>query len=87
MSTDLIVIDEADNVGVTMRDIPAGEAVAPEPGEHLTVLEEVPAGHKIAIRDIARGTAVLKYGESIGVAAEDIPRGAWVHTHNMKPVE
>ena len=41
-------------------------------------------GHKIAIDDIKKGDDVIKYGESIGIAKEDISQGEWVHTHNVE---
>jgi len=44
----------------------------------------VPAGHKIALCDIAQGEAVIKYGNPIGYAKEPIAKGAHVHTHNVK---
>ena len=46
--------------------------------------EAVPAGHKYALRPIARGEAVVKYGEIIGRATRDIAEGEWVHTHNLR---
>ncbi len=45
---------------------------------------EIPAGHKIALRDIARGERVVKYGCPIGIATADIRAGEWVHSHNLK---
>ncbi len=53
---------------------------APAP---LVAREPIAAGHKIAVQDIASGAAVLKYGTRIGHATEAIPRGAWVHLHNL----
>ncbi|MCQ2399286.1 MAG: altronate dehydratase family protein, partial [Clostridia bacterium] len=44
----------------------------------------IPAGHKVAIRDIKKGEYVIKYGEIIGRAKEDISSGKWVHTHNLQ---
>ncbi len=44
---------------------------------------EIPAGHKIALRDIPKGTAVIKYGYPIGIATQDIQAGTHVHTHNL----
>ncbi len=44
---------------------------------------EIPAGHKIALRDIPKGEYVIKYGEIIGRAKTDIQKGEWVHTHNV----
>lgn len=45
---------------------------------------DVPAGHKIALRDIAEGEPIVKYGFPIGVATKSIKAGEWVHTHNVK---
>ena len=46
--------------------------------------DKIPAGHKYALRPIACGETVIKYGEIIGRATQDIPAGEWVHTHNVK---
>ena len=46
--------------------------------------EKIPAGHKYALRAIAKGEYVIKYGEIIGRATQDIAQGEWVHTHNVK---
>lgn len=51
--------------------------------EVITVHGDVPYGHKIALRDIARGEAIMKYGESIGAASRDIKKGDYVHVHNL----
>ena len=45
---------------------------------------EIPAGHKFALRDIKKDEYVIKYGEIIGRATQDIKTGDWVHTHNVK---
>ena len=50
----------------------------------ITALEEIPAGHKMAIKDIPAGGQVIKYGYRIGIAKEEIKAGAWIHTHNIK---
>ncbi len=50
----------------------------------VTALEEIPAGHKMAVCDIPAGGEVIKYGYRIGNAKEDIKAGAWIHTHNLK---
>lgn len=85
MKEDVIVINEADNVAVAMRDIPAGGEVALPGGGTVTALVDVPVGHKVALVALREGDAVVKYGESIGVASMDISAGDWVHTHNIKP--
>ena len=46
--------------------------------------EQIPAGHKYALCDIPKGEYVIKYGEIIGRATQDIKAGEWVHTHNVK---
>ena len=51
------------------------------------LLEEqnnIPAGHKVALKDIKSGDEVIKYGMVIGKAYKDIKKGEWVHTHNLK---
>lgn len=50
----------------------------------VTVIGDIPYGHKIAVRDIRKGEAIMKYGESIGGASADIKRGEYVHVHNME---
>ena len=53
-------------------------------GVSLTGDDKIPAGHKFALRDIAVGEAVIKYGQLIGRATRDIKKGEWVHTHNVR---
>ena len=56
------------------------------PADNIAVLTErqppLSAGHKIATRAIPAGQAVLKFGQIIGTATQDIAPGAHVHTHN-----
>jgi SAF domain-containing protein len=77
-----IVISEPDNVATALEAIDAGTLIQVR-GADVHVREPIPRGHKVAIRAIATGDAVLKYGNSIGVASADIPAGAHVHTHNV----
>ena len=46
--------------------------------------EKIPAGHKYALQAIDKGEYLVKYGEIIGRATQDIAVGDWVHTHNVK---
>ena len=46
--------------------------------------DRIPAGHKYALRPIAEGEYVIKYGEIIGRATQNIAEGEWVHTHNVR---
>lgn len=80
----LLQICEEDGVAVALSPIEAGETAAYGPGKTVTAGEAIRQGHKIALRPIAAGEDVIKYGCSIGGATEDIGIGRWVHTHNMK---
>ena len=61
----------------------AGDSVTgPEGG--VTALQPIPIYHKIAIRPIAKGEKIYKYGQPIGVASADIARGEHVHVHNLE---
>lgn len=51
--------------------------------EVITVHGNVPYGHKIALRDIAVGEHIMKYGECIGAASHPIHKGDYVHIHNL----
>lgn len=78
----LIQITPKDMVAVAMVPIKKGEALTA--GQHRVMArEDILQGHKIALRDIREGEDIVKYGCSIGHAVKDIPKGGWVHTHNM----
>ena len=80
---DYIKIHEDDNVIVALNEIKKGEEVVT--GDiSVTALEDIPAGHKMAIADIEVLGEVIKYGCRIGNAKEEIKTGEWVHTHNLK---
>ncbi|MCX7303701.1 MAG: altronate dehydratase family protein [Hyphomicrobiales bacterium] len=71
---------EGDEVAVAMRDIAAGETLAPFP---VVAREPIPFGHKVSLDHIAQGAALHRLGQPIGLATVAIPAGAHVHTHNM----
>ena len=84
---DFIKINDSDNVIVALNSIPTGtELTVPVEGGEITVTaqEEIPAGHKMAIREIPADGEIIKYGFRIGNAKEDIHKGQWIHTHNIK---
>lgn len=78
-----IRINPADNVIVALTDLAAG-AVAEFSGGSVALAEAVGKGHKIALRPIAAGEAVIKYGMRIGKATAAIRTGEKVHTSNLK---
>lgn len=71
-----------DNVAVALTDLVAGSTVTVDTMS-VTVLEPVRFGHKIALRPIDAGEAVIKYGQVIGEATAPIAPGAHVHVHNF----
>jgi (2R)-sulfolactate sulfo-lyase subunit alpha len=78
-----------DAVAVVIVDIAAGGQVSAVnlegvPQETVVAVNDIPLGHKIALRDIAAGEQVIKYGRSIGKAAQAIKTGEHVHIHNVK---
>ncbi|HPJ02418.1 MAG TPA: altronate dehydratase family protein [Candidatus Limiplasma sp.] len=76
-----VLIHPDDNVVVALQPFQKGDTIQ-ENG--LKVRSDIPAGHKIALRAIANGQPVIKYGMPIGAASQDIAQGEHVHTHNMK---
>jgi len=77
-----LLLRPGDDVAVTTRELPAGLKVMLAEGE-IVLSGEVPRGHKLALRDLAAGAPVHKYGQSIGRARMDIVAGTHVHTHNL----
>jgi altronate hydrolase len=77
-----IQIHASDNVGVVLAETAPGDAVDLD-GQRFEIAEEVPRGHKIALREIEPGEQIVKYGFPIGHATEAIGRGRWIHSHNM----
>lgn len=79
----ILHIHETDHVAVALSPLDAGEAVEVQ-GERIKLREPIERGHKLAIKPIAAGGHILKYGFPFGHALQDIQPGAWVHTHNVK---
>lgn len=84
-----LVHQKGDHVGVAVRPIEKGEeaqGVYLDGEGTITVVarDDVPYGHKIAIRDTNSDPTVLKYGIKIGNAVEPLRVGDYVHTHNLK---
>lgn len=78
-----IQIHSGDSVAVALTPLSAGTKVEVD-GTAVTLLEDIPQGHKFALQPIPQGSKVIKYGASIGTAKADIPAGGWVHVHNLK---
>ncbi len=80
----IIVINSSDNVAVALKTLCEGEQTAAKGLGSFIVLEKIPESHKVALRDIAAGEEIVKYGETIAVSSREIKKGQWVHTHNLE---
>ncbi|MBX2856950.1 MAG: UxaA family hydrolase [Rhodobacteraceae bacterium] len=86
----LLVHDKADNVGVVVvEELTAGTnmlcVVTEDDSDfRLTVKADIPIGHKVALKDLAVGDTILKYGEDIGKMIGPAETGGHVHTQNLK---
>ena len=83
-SPQTLVLHDADNIAVTMRKISQGESVE---SFDFVANQNIPSGHKIAVRNIASGEEIIKYGNVIGVASQNISFGDHVHTQNVAMTE
>jgi altronate hydrolase len=83
VSTDkVLLLREGDDVAVVIRPISAGEVVAVN-GTEVRARQNVPPGHKIALRAVREDEPVHKYGQVIGFATRGVDAGEHVHTHNL----
>ena len=86
----LLVHARHDNVGVVVvEDLASGTdmlAVITEDNSdfRMQAKQATPIGHKIALKDLAVGDTVIKYGEDIGKIVAPVAKGEHVHTHNLK---
>jgi hypothetical protein len=87
VNANALLIDPRDDVVTALQSVPAGGAVCWGSSDPVSAREEVPVGHKVAIRPLAAGAVVRKYGYAIGRAAEAIAAGDRVHTHNLSALE
>lgn len=80
---DILQINKLDNVAVALTDLTKGKIIQID--EHDIILKEnIPTGHKIALKNINKDEQIIKYSFSIGHATDDIIAGSHVHTHNLK---
>lgn len=76
-------INPADSVVVCLRAMKAGKTVSAD-GKVITLLQDVPAGHKVLIEDKNEGEDIIKYGYPIGHAKKNLKAGEWVNENNLK---
>ena len=86
----LLVHEKKDTVGVVVVEgLKAGTdmlAVVTHDNSdfRITAKQDIPIGHKVALKDLTEGDTVFKYGEDIGKMVGTAAKGAHVHTHNCK---
>lgn len=76
-------VNPADNVVVALRSFSSGEIIRVD-NKDIVILEKIERGHKIATETIHVNENIIKYGNPIGHAIEEISQGEWVHVHNTK---
>jgi len=83
-----IRLDRRDPLAIAKEDILPGEVISADlpglPFDRLTTGQKIPAGHKFALRSLAPGQEILRYGCRIGIASAPIAAGDWIHTHNLE---
>ena len=81
-----LIVEKNDDEAVVLEAIHVRDKVTYRYGDEersVVSLSEVPVYHKVAVRDIKRGDHILKYGEKLGVATQDIKLGEHVHVQNL----
>jgi (2R)-sulfolactate sulfo-lyase subunit alpha len=89
MKHGILLHEPQDDVGVAVLDLKKGATIGALTLEgksvgNVKLLNNVPLGHKVAMRALAKDKPVIKYGRPVGKAVQEIARGAHVHTHNVK---
>jgi len=80
-----LYINEKDNVIMAIEPIAKGE-IADAGSFKITAMEDIPRGHKIAIKDLSAGDPLMKYGKQVGRINADVKTGYWVHCHNVDDI-
>lgn len=78
----LLVLAPGDNIAVARQEIAEGTALVVA-GQSVSLQRALGFGHKIAVRPIAKGERIVKYGAPIGRATAAIGLGEYVHNHNV----
>ena len=83
METKYLKINPADNVVVAITDLKAGEIISDE-GADVVLKEDVPAGHKVTLKNLTEGENVIKYGYPIGHVRQDVEAGKWINENQIQ---
>ena len=83
MKTTYLRINPADNVAVAISPLHAGETIEAD-GRVITLRTDVPAGHKVTLKNFQAGENIIKYGYPIGHVTTNVPEGTWVSEKEIK---
>ena len=89
-NTDIIIHDDKDNIGVVVIDSAKKNQeyscwiMESDKTVKIQSVNNIPLGHKIALKDFEEGDTILKYGHDIGKVVASIKKGDHVHVHNVK---
>ena len=83
MEKTFLQINRADSVVVCLQPMKKGEIINVD-GIDIVINQDTPAGHKVLLKDTAKGEDIIKYGYPIGHAIEDLKAGDWVNENNLK---
>ena len=83
METKYLKINPADNVVVAITDLKAGEVIK-EGNIEIILKEDVPAGHKVTLKDFSEGENVIKYGYPIGHVRFQVEAGRWINENQIQ---
>ncbi len=89
MKHGILLHEPGDDVGVAVTDLKKGSTVGAVTLEgkragKVKLINNVPLGHKVAMRDLPKDKEMVKYGRPVGKVVQPIFRGGHVHTHNVK---
>ena len=82
MKKPMLIIHQNDNVGVLLKDGEKGDIFYTKLYK-VKLIENIKFSHKVALKNIPKGTDIIKYGLKIGIALNFIKKGQWVHNHNI----
>ena len=81
-----VILSPKDNVATALADLKAGDTLELKTGDRILTINltaPVPFGHKFSLEKIDSGASIIKYGEVIGIATNNIRPGDYVHVHNV----
>ncbi len=74
----LIQIDPADNVAIVTEQATKGDIL-----EGIILLDNIPQGHKVALKNLNKGERILRYGVTLGFLLSDVLKGSWINENML----